>query len=311
MTCSGGSLQRKGGQLIVIGDLEIHLVSDGIIWVDPGGPFGLVPRALYRRIVEPDDRNLIPQSLNCLLVRSEGLNILIDNGLGDKLDDKAVKNWGLERPTGRLIDGLYTLGLSAADIDLVIDTHLHSDHCGGNTELLEGELRPAYPNAEFVVQRMEWADASHPDARTRGTYFAGNFEPLIEAGKMRLLHGDEKITEHVRCVVTPGHTRGHQAVILQSGDWIGMFVSDMATFSEHMARTGWVTAFDVEPLENIRTKLRWQKWALEREAWLFFIHDPRLPVAQLREKSGRLAAVAVEEAQALIEPLPTLQPPAG
>ncbi len=263
-----------------------------------------MPRALYRRIVEPNERGLIPQSLTCLLVRSEGQTILIDNGLGNKLDETAAKNWGLERPKGGLADGLQNLGFSPDDIDLVIDTHLHSDHCGGNTIRVEGEIYPVFPNAQYLVQRMEWADASHPDARTRGTYFAENFDPLSAAGKMRLLHGDEQITEHVRCVMTPGHTRGHQAVVLQSGDWAGMFVSDMATFSAHMARAGWVTAFDVEPLENIRTKQRWQKWALEHDAWLFFIHDPRLPVTQLSEESGRLAAVAVEEAQPLIDPLP-------
>ncbi|MFQ5942122.1 MAG: MBL fold metallo-hydrolase [Anaerolineales bacterium] len=261
--------------------------------------------------MEPDERNLIPQSLTCLLVRSEGQNILIDNGLGDKLDERAIMNWGLVRPTGGIADGLQSLGMSAEDIDLVIDTHLHWDHCGGNTTLVDGEIRPAFPNASYVVQRMEWADASHPDARTRGTYFAENFEPLLTAGKLRLLHGDEQITEHVRCVTTPGHTRGHQAVILETGDWTGMFVADLATFSVHMARSGWVTAFDVEPLENIRTKQRWQKWALEREAWLFFIHDPRLPVAQLREDSGRLTIEGVEEARSLIDLLPIPRPPAG
>lgn len=270
-----------------------------------------MPRALYRRIVEPDERHLIPQALTCLLVRSENQVILIDNGLGDKLDERATKNWGLVRPTGGLVDALGTLGLTPDDIDLVIDTHLHSDHCGGNTTLVDSQIQPAYPKAQYIVQRIEWADASHPDARTRGTYFADNFEPLLAAGKMRLLHGDEQITDHVRCVMTPGHTRGHQSVILQSGDWTGMFVSDMATFSVHMANTGWVTAFDVEPLENIRTKQRWQRWALERQAWLFFIHDPRLPVARLSEDSGRMSMVAVEEAQPLIDALPIPQLPAG
>ena len=270
-----------------------------------------MPRALYGRIVEPDDRGLIPQSLNCLVVRSEGQTILIDNGLGNKLDEKATKNWALERPSGEIIDGLKSLGISPDEVDLVIDTHLHWDHCGGNTTLVEGEIRPAFPNAEYVVQRMEWADASHPDARTRGTYFSENFEPLVSAGKMRLLHGNQQITEHVRCVMTPGHTRGHQSVILESGDWTGMFVSDLATYSVHMARAGWVTAFDVEPLETIRTKERWQKWALEREAWLFFIHDPKLPVAQLKKESGRLTAEPVGEAQPLIDPLPIPRLPAG
>ncbi len=270
-----------------------------------------MPRALYSRVSEPDGRNLIPQSLSCLLVRSDDRNILIDTGLGDKLDARAVSNWALQRPTGGLIDGLKRLGITPDEIDIVIDTHLHWDHCGGNTTIIDGEVHPSYPNAEYLVQRMEWADASHPDARTRGTYLSENFAPLVNAGRMRLLHGEEQITSHVRCVMTPGHTRGHQSVVIQSGDWSGIFVADMATFSIHMARTGWVTAFDVEPLENIRTKQKWQKWALERDAWLFFIHDSKLPVARLIQDSGSLTLRAVEQAQPLIDPLPTLPQPAG
>jgi glyoxylase-like metal-dependent hydrolase (beta-lactamase superfamily II) len=290
------------------GELEFHLVSDGIVWVDPGGPFGLVPRALYRRIVEPNQNHLIPQTLTCMLVRSEGKTILIDTGLGPKLDPKDEKNWGLMRAGGGLVNNLKALGISPSDIDLVICTHLHADHCGGNTRLEAGKLVPTFPNATYLVQRMEWADASHPDPRTRGTYFAENFSPLVSEGRMRLLHGDQPITRHVRCAVTPGHTRGHQSVVLESGGWSGLFVSDMATFSVHMARAGWLTAFDVEPLENIRTKQRWQRWALEREAWLFFIHDPVKPVARLREQDGRLEALLVEEARPVIDPLPTPQP---
>ena len=290
------------------GELEFDLVSDGNLWVDPGGPFGLVPRALYRRIVEPNENHLILQSLTCLLVRSEGKTILIDTGLGPKLDVKEIQNWGLVRPGGGLVQGLARLGLTPGEIDLVLCTHLHADHCGGNTRLEDGQVVPTFPNATYLVQRIEWADASHPDPRTRGTYFAANFAPLVKEGRMRLLHGDLQVTRHVRCVVTPGHTRGHQSVILESDDWSGMFVSDMATFSIHMARTGWLTAFDVEPLENIRTKQRWQRWALERDAWLFFIHDPEKPVARLQERDGRLEALLVEEAQPIIDPLPTPQP---
>ena len=279
------------------------------MWVDPGGPFGLVPRALYSRLMEPGERNLIPQSLNCLFVRSEGQNIIIDTGLGPKLDARAQKNWRLQRPNGGLVDGLSQLGVAADEINLVIDTHLHADHCGGNTVDHDGTITPTFQNANYVVQRLEWADASHPDARTRGTYFAENFEPLLQSGRMRLQQGDEQLTEHVRCVMTPGHTRGHQSVILESGDWTGMFVSDMATFSVHMARTGWLTAFDVEPLENIKTKERWQQWALEQNAWLFFIHDPEKPVGRLQKSDGRLEIVVVEEAEPITNPLPTPQQP--
>jgi glyoxylase-like metal-dependent hydrolase (beta-lactamase superfamily II) len=288
-----------------IGDLELQLVSDGTVWVDPGGPFGLVPRVLYERIIRPDDRQLVPETLVCLLVRSEGKLILVDTGLGSKLDDNTARRWGLERPTGGLVDGLARLGVEPEAIDVVVCTHLHSDHCGGNTYLEGGQLLPVFPNAEYLVQRMEWADASHPNSRTRATYFADNYAPLMADGRLRLLHGNQRLTEHVQCVVTPGHTRGHQAVLLRSGKWRGLFVSDMATYAIHMARTAWVTSFDVEPLENIATKQRWQRWALEHDAWLFFVHDPEKPVARLVEQDGRLDIVSVEQAQAIIDSLPT------
>lgn len=288
-----------------IGELELHLISDGTVWVDPGGPFGLVPRVLYGGIIAPDERNLVPETLTCMLVISEGKHILVDTGLGARLDDKTKRRWNLDRPDGDLVAGLARLDITPEQIDMVVCTHLHSDHCAGNTQLLDGKLLPTFPNAEYLVQRMEWADASHPDVRTRGTYFADNFSPLLADGRMRLLHGDEQLTEHVSCVITPGHTRGHQAVELRSGDWRGLFVSDMATFAIHMARSAWVTAFDVEPLENIATKQRWQRWALDHDAWLFFIHEPIMPVARLQERDGRLDIQPVEQAEQLTAGLPT------
>ena len=288
-----------------IGDLEVHLVSDGHVWVDPGGPFGLVPRVLYQRVIAPNADNLVPEMLNCLLLRSDGRTLLVDTGLGPKLDERSAAQWHLERPGGGLLEGLARLGVGPEQVDVVICTHLHADHCGGHTRR-EGEgAVPAFPRAEYLVQRMEWADASHPNVRTRATYSADNFSPVLAQGRLRLLHGDEQVTSHVRCVMTPGHTRGHHSVLLSSGDWRGLFVSDMATFAGHMARAAWVTSFDVEPLENITTKQRWQRWALESGAWLFFIHDPLTPVARLVERGGRLETEPVEEARELIDSLPT------
>jgi glyoxylase-like metal-dependent hydrolase (beta-lactamase superfamily II) len=270
-----------------IGKLEIAVLHDGTVWVDAGGPFGLVPRNLFERHITPTSDNLIPMVLNCLLVRSQGLTILIDTGLGDKLSEDAALQWGLEREGGGLIGNLASLGVAPEDVDIVINTHLHADHCAGNTRLIDGEIRPVFPRAEYWVQRMEWAEASHPDERTRGTYFKQNFAPLLTQGRLKLLHGDTRVTDGVHCVVTPGHTRGHQSVLLQDGDWKGLFVADMASYGVQMARTSWLTAYDVYPLENIRTKQRWQRWALENEAWLFFQHDPQITIARLVEEDGR------------------------
>ncbi len=291
-----------------IGEIDLHLLSDGQVRVDPGGPFGLVPRILYEKYFVPDEENRVPEALTCLLVRSEGKTILIDTGLGNRLSPGEVQNWRLERPGGGLLGGLERLGLGAEDIDLVINTHLHSDHCGGNTYLDGDTITPTFPHATSVVQRMEWAEASFPDARTRGTYYAENFTPLLRSGQMQLLHGDTQITQHVRCVVTPGHTRGHQSVLLTSGDWQGVFLADMTSHAVHMERTAWLPSFDAAPLENLATKERWQRWALETGAWLFFQHEPVRHVGQLLQVEGRLKVEGVEAAEPLIAELPTRQP---
>jgi len=261
---------------------------------DAGGIFGLVPRALYQRQHAPSEANDLPMNLRCLLVRSRGLTILIDTGLGSKLTSEEVERWGLERPKGGLLDGLARAGVAPEDVDVVINTHLHWDHCGGNTALADGTVVATFPRATYWVQRLEWAEAAHPDARTRGTYLPDNYAPLAAQGRLHYLHGDTEVTDQVSCIVTRGHTRGHQSVLLHSGEWQALYVADMATYAVHMTRAGWLTAFDVEPLENIRTKQRWQRRALETGAWMIFEHDPGTPAARLVERGGRLELDPVE-----------------
>lgn len=294
-----------------IGDLEIHLLADGIVQVDAGGPFGLVPRVLYEPYFTPDDNNQIPQILTCMLIRVGGETILIDTGLGPKLTEKEQTRWGLDRPSGDLLAGLAALGVAADEIDHVINTHLHWDHCGGNTDFIGEEAVARYPNATYWVQRTEWAQASHPDARTRGTYFSENFTPIVRAGKFKLLNGDYSFSRHLQCVVTPGHTRAHQSIVITSGDWSGLFVADMASYAINLAKAAWLPSYDVLPLENIRTKERWADWALARDAWLFFQHDPYMPVGQLQADDGRLEVVPVPEAEPLIDGLPIQKRPGG
>ena len=274
------------------GDLEVHLVSDGRVHVDVGGAFGLTPRALYRSYFDPDEQNAVPMTLNCMLIRSRGLTILVDTGLGDRLSPDEMDRWRLERPEGGLLDGLARLGHSARDIQIVVNTHLHADHCAGNTRLSEGRLEAVFPNATYLVQRLEWAEAVNPDARTRGTYFAENYMPLLETGQLELLHGDLSLTDQVHLVVTPGHTRGHQSVVLEAGSWRGLYVGDMASYAAHFERGSWVTAYDVLPLESVATKARWQSWAAEHDAWLFFEHDPAMPIGRLESQGGRRRVVA-------------------
>jgi len=276
-----------------VGNVEVYIVSDGSFRMDGGAVFGLVPKVLWEKIVTPDELNRVPMSLNCLLIISEGKRILVDTGMGDKLSPKEREIFALygER---RLLKSLGELGFSPEDIDIVINTHLHSDHCGGNTIALEGEIVPTFPKAEYWIQRLEWADAAFPNERTRATYLAQNFMPLWERGKVRLLYGDTKVTSEVRCIVTRGHTRAHQSILIESQGEKAMFLGDLAPWAINMERLAWIPAFDVEPLETIETRRKVQQWAAEEGAILFFEHDPFFPAGRLIVENGRYVVKPVE-----------------
>ncbi len=255
------------------GNIEMYVVSDGQAMSDGGGVYGLVPRVLWEQVTPPDDKNRVPTALNCLLIVSQGKKILVDNGLGSKLDARAEANQG--RTTGStLLAELKRLGVAPEDIDIVIDTHLHADHCGGNTRRERSAIVPTFPRAEYWIQRLEWADAAFPNERTRGTYFAENFMPLGD--RVRLLDGDTRVTDEVRCIITRGHTRAHQSVLVESGGQKALFVGDIAGRAIYFERLAWVPSFDVEPLETIETKRRLRDWALETNALLIFQHDTLL-----------------------------------
>jgi glyoxylase-like metal-dependent hydrolase (beta-lactamase superfamily II) len=228
-------------------------------------------------------------------VRAGGKTILIETGLGDKLHAKELRYWGIDAP-GTLTARLATLGVSPADVDIVINTHLHADHCGGNTRMQGGALLPTFPNAEYWVQRLEYADASFPNERTRSTYLPENFKPLEATGQLRLLYGDTPVVEGVHCLVARGHTRAMQVIVFASAGEYGLFAADLATYAIHFERLAWVTAYDVEPLETIESKRRWQRWALDHDALVIFGHEPHRPAGRLRLRdNGRLALEPVAE----------------
>lgn len=279
-----------------IGDIAIDIINDSQILSDTGGPFGLVPRALWSRYYTADAQSRIPMHHNCLLVRADGRTIVVDTGNGSKLSEKALRNMSLTRPGGDLIAGLGRLGVTPTDVDLVINTHLHGDHCGGNTYVnADGELVATFPNAEYWVQRLEYADAAFPNERTRGTYFAENFAPLLESGQMRLLDGDVEVLPGMRCVVTPGHTRAHMSLTFERGETAAIYVADMASLAVHFANLAWMTAYDVEPLITLETKRIWQRWVIERDALVLFEHDPTMVAGRLeRGDCGRLRMIPVK-----------------
>jgi glyoxylase-like metal-dependent hydrolase (beta-lactamase superfamily II) len=271
---------------IQIGNVAIHHVLGESFLVDGGGHFGLVPKVLWERIAEADELNRVGMVFHGWLIESGGRRILVDTGHGTKLDAKFKRNFAVEEENSLLIS-LAALGVSPEDVDIVINTHLHADHCGGNTRRQDDQVVATFPHAEYWVQRLEYADAIFPNERTRATYLVENFRPLEDGGQLRLLYGDTRVTPEVRCVVTRGHTRAHQCVVIESGGQAAICLGDLAPWIVHIERLAWVPAYDVEPLETIETKRRVRDWALETGAILLFDHDPRMAAGILREEEGR------------------------
>jgi glyoxylase-like metal-dependent hydrolase (beta-lactamase superfamily II) len=282
-----------------LGDVSLHFVSDGTYFGDGGAFFGLVPKVMWERTVKPDDRNRVPFKLRCLLIESDEQRILVGTGYGDKLSEQERGNLSLTGD-GRLLSSLADLGIGPLDVDIVINTHLHGDHCGGNTRYDEnGSPVPTFPWATYCVQRLELADASFPNERTRATYRRENWEPLEQAGQIRVLWGNTRLTKEIRVVVTPGHTRAHQCVMIESAGHIAMFMGDVASWPIHMERLAWVPAYDVEPLISIETKRNLARWAVENHVLLIFERHPEIVAGYLhpteRPDRFRLEPIDVNE----------------
>ncbi len=281
--------------MLQIGDIRIHMINESLIKVDPGGAFGLVPRVLWSPLLPPDENHLVPMIQNCLLVQVDGHNILIDTGHGEKMSDKQKGFIHLQQPNGKLVEALARLDLMPSDIHLVIDTHLHGDHAGGNTRYDDaGQVVATFPNASYVVQRREYEDAMNPNERTRATYLPMNYQPVYESGQMRLLDGDTEIFPGITGHVTSGHTPAHMSIRLESKGQQALFVCDMASYAIHFERLGWMTGYDVEPLVTLETKRHWQKWALETGALLIFAHDSQRPLGHyVMGENGKASVVPV------------------
>jgi glyoxylase-like metal-dependent hydrolase (beta-lactamase superfamily II) len=279
-----------------LGNVSLSLVSDGTYWEDGGGLFGLVPKVLWERTAEPDEKNRLRFELRSMLIESEDHRILVDTGYGDKLSEKEQGFISLAGER-RLVGSLAGQGVDADQIDLVVNTHLHGDHCGGNTFLNDtGAAVPTFPRATYCVQRLELADAMYPNERTRSTYHRENFEPLGRAGRLRVLSGDTRLTSEVRVIVTRGHTRAHQCVVVESEGRTALFLGDVASWPIHMERLAWVPAYDVEPMVSIETKRRLAQWAVENHVLLVFQHHVEIGAGYLHatERADRFRLEPVE-----------------
>jgi glyoxylase-like metal-dependent hydrolase (beta-lactamase superfamily II) len=273
-----------------LGDFELTVVSDGTYFLDGGAFFGVVPKAMWSKKVMPDEQNRIETGLNSLLVRTGEKNVLIETGIGNKLSERLVQ---IYTQPAKLLDNLHAAGVAPEEIDIVINTHLHFDHCGWNTVRRGDQVVATFPNAKYYVQKKEWEHGRLQLERDAISYMSPNYDPLLETGQMVLLNGDQEIVPGISVKVFPGHTANMQAVILENGGGgngqKACYISDLIPTSNHLDVT-WVMAFDLYPLETIESRKKYYARAIP-ERWLtVFTHDDATPWGYVeRGERGRLA----------------------
>ncbi len=253
-----------------LGGLHLNILSDGVYFQDAGAVFGIVPRILWERLgIELNSRYQMALGLNSLLVSSQGKTVLIETGVGEK--ERPLGQ--TERPGGvTLLDELRAVGVAPDDVDIVINTHLHADHCGWNTKRDGDGWVPAFPRARYLIQRGEYDACMHPNERTRATYFAENVQPLVDAGRLELIDGETKVTDEIVVIPTYGHTRDHASVVLSSGGESAVYIGDMIQHPAQLERAPWVSSFDVYPLEAMETKKSVVKRAIDERQLVVAVH---------------------------------------
>jgi glyoxylase-like metal-dependent hydrolase (beta-lactamase superfamily II) len=268
------------------GEFELTPLFDGFFRLDGGAMFGVVPKPLWEKRSPADDKNRITLGMRPLLVRSDAGVMLIDAGVGDKMDEKSVAIYGIDRRRN-LQHSLSEAGLSPDHIDIVLASHLHFDHAGGFTARhASGSIRPVFPRARYVARTAEWEDATHPHERNRASYLAENFVPLMTAGVLDLVPDDRAITPGVRVVRTGGHTMHHQIVFIESGGRTAVFAADLIPTTAHIDEP-WIMGYDLYPMDTLAFKRTFVREAIDREYLIFFEHDPVIPAGYIREKDRR------------------------
>ena len=270
-------------QWLRLGDFELLVVNDGVLRLDAGAVFGLTPRVMWEPYApELDEEHRLAVGLNCLVVRGGGKTVLVETGVGAK-PGRAAGTEG----SGALLQNLAREGIRPEEVDIVVNSHLHFDHAGGNTVISEGKPVPTFPRARYFIQRGEWQVASRPNERTRATYLAENFEPLEDARQVELVEGEVEIIKGLRLVPAPGHTADHCLVEVDSGGEMALYVGELAQHPVMLERIAWISAFDVLPLVSLETKKRVIERALERRALIISVHAPYPGLGRLRLDEGK------------------------
>jgi glyoxylase-like metal-dependent hydrolase (beta-lactamase superfamily II) len=272
-----------------IGDFEVFSLVENRMHLDGGAMFGIVPKKLWMREVPCDDQNLIPLDLNLVLIKAHGKVLLVDTGCGDVGTEKDDKIYGLSTPT-RLEARLALCGIAPDQVDYVLLSHLHFDHAGGGLKRrADGRVGMRFPRARYVVNRVEWEEATHPNERTQAAYQPAYIQAYADSGQVDTITGQVELLPGITLQPTGGHTAGHQAVVIRSGSEALGYYADIFPTAAHL-RTAWVAAVDTHPLETLKVKKQILKGCAEESIWVAFDHDLELKLARVESRNGHYTA---------------------
>ncbi len=276
------------------GEFEIFVLSDGRFRLDGGAMFGVVPKTMWARVLASDERNRVTLGLNCLLIRAGKQTIVVETGTGEKFDAKRQDIFGIDHSV-TLLDSLAARGVAPEDVTLVVNTHLHFDHCGWNTRFgKDGKPAPTFPRARYFVQRGEYQHALQPTERDRASYLPENIQPMVDSNQWVFPETDTQLAPGIELIRIPGHTRDMQGVRIHSGGRTAFFFADMVPTTAHL-QYPWIMGYDLYPMTTLEQKKKWIPEAVRNEWLCFFAHDPAVPAAYLRERDGKVIAEPILE----------------
>ncbi|MBV8632776.1 MAG: MBL fold metallo-hydrolase [Silvibacterium sp.] len=266
----------------LLGDFELTILSDGTYYLDGGAMFGVVPKPLWEKRAPADAQNRILLGLNTIVVRTGSHNVVIETGIGNKLSDKLRDIYGAKQQLPRAFEAA---GIRPEEIDIVINSHLHFDHCGWNTTRTpDGRIVPTFPNARYFAHRGEVEHGHLQLERDAISYISENYDPLVESGQMTLLHTRpgqaEEIVPGISVECFPGHTAQLLAVHIDSGGQRASYVSDLIPTSAHLDIT-WVLGYDLDPVTCIEQRKRFYSRAIPEEWLVLFTHDHHTPMGHV------------------------------
>ncbi len=256
-----------------IGNYEIFTVETGYVSLDGGAMFGVVPKVLWSKTNPADELNRIVLAMRVMVIKSDDRLILVDTGVGHKLNEKLSKIYNVDHKAHDLEKDLQAHGINVEDVTDVIITHLHFDHTGGATTIKDGQVQPTFPNAKYYIQGEQWYWANNPSEKDRASYMPENFKPIEEAGQLVQLDGPKELFPGIEVLVMFGHTHGMQLVKVSDGEQTLLYCADLMPTASHIPLP-YIMAYDNNPLITLEEKKRLLPQAVEENWILVFEHDP-------------------------------------